>query len=384
MKKNKTFLKVLSCVLALLTLLAVIPVTAIAEGGSENNEGASHALVVKSESLTVEKRKTIQMTASVTNVETQPKITWTTTNDSIATVDENGIVKGVEVGEVVILATAYVNGVKLQGEFKIDVIKRSNFLKDFLVNKQVLSYQYSYKDDFYYTNDKDCWQYNFGFGRIYDIASPYILLEYDYIRVFFTHEGKDWMLQMWKGQYGMIFYGGEIGIYNRPHSDDKEVGDWTMYNCPAEEDWLNMEMTLYHQESNGTWTREFTREYGKYWWCTGFKNGHVRKEEPCNELRLVGRITFKDEQMAELVRDGLEECGFKEATSKSKIGLDEMYVEGCDISFIWQNISEAENTMPIKYGLGFISTLATMPYWPLIFPFVWGFLVVAQLVSVIL
>lgn len=344
---------------------------------------AGHALVLTSESLDVVKGKKIQMEASVTNVETQPQFFWKSTDESVATVDENGVVKGVDVGRTLITVTAYVDGETLRGEFAISVVTRDNFLKDLLEKQQILSYQYSYVDDYYYTNDKEAWQYNFGFGKIYDFVSPYILLEYDYIRVFFTYEDKDWMLQMWKGQYGMVFYGGEIGIYNRPHSDDG-INDWTFFNCPAEEDWLNMEMTLWHEELDGTWTREFTREYDKYWWCTGFKNGHVRQEEPCDELRLEGRITFKDEKMAQLVADGLKECGFGVSETKDGLGLDEYYIEGSDIRFIWQNISEAESTMFIKVSFGALTALTVLPLWPLIMPFVNIFSVLVLLVSVIL
>lgn len=389
MNKKNFAVKILSVILAMLMLGSTVSIMALAQDPTQEpsqEQPISHALVLKSESLTVAVRRTVQMTASVTNVEAQPKITWTSLNEKVATVDRNGLVKGVGKGEAVIIASAEVDGETLTGEFAINVVTGGNLLKDLLVKQQILSYQYSYHDDYYYTNDKDAWQYNFGFGKIYDLAAPYILLEYDYIRVFFTYEDKDWMLQMWKGQYGMIFYGGEIGIYNRPHSE-KGVNDWTMYNCPAEEDWLDMEMTLYHCEKNGTWNREFTREYGKYWWCTGFKNGHLRKEEPANELRMVGRITFKDEEMQKIVSDGLKECGLKEVESKDSIGLDQYYAEGKDVYFTWQNISEAESTMAIKVSVGIISSLVSLPFiWPflpIIFPFIGGFAVLVLLASLI-
>lgn len=358
-------------------------VTANPDTGVTEEESDVHVLVLQSEALDVVQGKTIQMTASVSGVATQPQIFWASLDPEIATVDNNGVVKGVNPGRAVITATTYVDGETLRGEFAISVITTSNFLKDLLVSQQVLSYQYSYVDDYYYTNDKEAWQYNFGFGKIYDFVSPYILLEYDYIRVFFTYENKDWMLQMWKGQYGMVFYGGEIGIYNRPHTDDG-LSEWTFFNCPAEKDWLNMEMTLWHEQLDGTWKREFTREYDKYWWCTGFKNGHVRQEEPCDELRLEGRITFKDEEMAKLVTAGLEECGFKASETKDGVGVDEYYSEGSDVYFIWQNISEAESTMFIKVNFGAIAALSVMPFWPIILPFVNMFAMLVLIVSVVL
>lgn len=383
MKIGRLSKKLLAMVLAIVSIMLVSPLNAFVGSAEEPEESVGHALVLKSEALSVTVRKTIQLTASVTNVETQPEIIWSSSDESIATVDSNGVVTGVAVGKAIIRAKATVDGETIHGEFSISVVKTRNILKDFLVNRQVLSYQYSYIDDYYYTNDKEAWQYNFGFGKIYDFASPYLLLEYDYIRIFFTYEGKDWMLQLWKGQYGMIFYGGEIGIYTRIHSDEG-IGFWTMFRCAAEEDWLKMEMTLWHQELDGTWNREFTRDYDYYWWCTGFKNGHLRQEEPADELRLTGRITFKDEEMTELVTAGLVECGFGKCTSQEEMGLDSFYVDGCDVYFCWQNISEAESTMLIKVGAGFLYNLAILPLAPIVVPFVGMFSVAVMLVNVIL
>ncbi len=367
MNLKKASIKFLSIFLVVLSLVGMSPIAAFATDADSDSTG--HALVINSDSLSVKIRKTVQLHASVTNVETQPKVTWESLNPDIATVDENGEVKGIAVGKAVITASVTIDGETINGEFAINVVKSGNFIQDFLTKHQVLSYQYSYIDDYYYTNDKEAWQYNFGFGKIYDFVSPYILLEYDYVRVFFTYENKDWMIQMWKGQYGMIFYGGEIGVYNRPHSE-KGVHEWTMYSCPAEEDWLGMEMTLYHQDIQGNYIREFSREYDKYWWCTGFKNGHLRQEEPADELRLEARITFKDEEMRDLFTAGLAECGFGEAKSKASLGLDQFYKDGNDVHLIWQNISDAESTMAIKVGVGFISSIIALPIMPLVFPYV--------------
>lgn len=383
--------KVVAVILMLAMMFSLVSVNALAVKKaseetkaefSQNSKSSGHALVITSESLTVAQRRTIQMTASVTNVDKQPQITWTSSDTDIATVDSTGKVKGVSVGNAVITAKATVSGETIVGEFSINVVTSDSLLKNLLEKQQILSYQYSYIDDYYYTNDKEAWQYNFGFGKIYDMASPYLLLEYDYIRVFFTYEDKDWMIQMWKGQYGMIFYGGEIGVYNRPHADDG-MNEWTFFNCPAEEDWLKMEMTLYHQDINGEWHREFTRPYDYYWWCTGFKNGHLRQVEPADELRLTGRVTLKDAEMTKLWVDGLIECGFVESESLKKMGIDQIFVDGNTVHFSWQNISEAESTMAIKVVGGILSSIAVMPFWPLIAPFVSGFAVLVLIASLL-
>ncbi len=361
--------------------LATIPAFA------KEDAPSTPVLVLTAEKITIARFEKTKITASVSGVETLPEILWTSSDSSIAAVNKEGVVYGTGKGTATIYAMVNVDGTELRGEFDITVTASKNLIRDLLEDQQILSYQYSYEDDYYYTNDKEAWQYDFGFGKIYDVVSPYILLEYDYVRVFFVYEEKDWMLQMWKGQYGLIFYGGEIGIYNRPHSEDG-IHEWTMFSCPAEEDWLGMEMTLWHEQLDGTWVREFTRKYDKYWWCTGFKNGHLRQQEPADELRLTGRITFKDEQMTSLVANGLVSCGFAKANSKDSISTDGIYVNGNDIHFSWQSISAAESTMAIKVIGGTMSALTFITFLPLIAPYVGAFWVIfglgAMLVSVVL
>lgn len=262
---------------------------------------------------------------------------------------------------------------------------------DFLSTNAVLSYMYSYRDDYYYVNSPAAWQRNFGYTRVYDLVAPYLLMEYDYTRVHFTYEGKDWMIQIWKGQYGLAFYGAEVGIYTKEHSD-AEDSYLTKYNCASDEDSLMMQTEIYHdQKGNGEYVREFTTPYEKTWWSTGFKMGHLLIQEPAVELRMQGIITMKDEEMTRLFAQGLEECGFKwlnkpeeadtpeeteipsgeeqtaepaESTPEEQpaeapaaeelpeLENDSFYVDGLDVHYRWQNNSEAENTMPIKMATG--------------------------------
>ena len=231
------------------------------------------------------------------------------------------------------------------------MVDRSNGIRDFLKNRQVLSYKYSYQDDYYYANDKQSWQKAMGFSKFYDLVAPYALLETDYLRVKFPYGGKDYMIQFWKGQYGLLFYGSEIGIYTKKHSD-KADGTFTLYKCASKDDFLNMDMTLYHDTTGfGTYERQFTRPYDSYWWCTGFKAGHLRVEEPARELRVESRITLKDDEMATQFCSALEQCGLTRITEGS-IGVDQFRREGNDVRLVWQNLSHAETTMPVKIVAG--------------------------------
>ena len=308
---------------------------------------AAYEVVVTGESINMRKNSTMQLEAEVTGVSSQPEITWKSSDESIATVDSKGKVRAKGVGRALITASAEVLGHTIEGYYNVNVVTGNNFIKSFLEGNQIASYQYSYVDDYYYTDDKDCWQDTFGYARIYDLAAPYIVLEYDYTRVFFEYENKDFMVQLWKGQYGYVFYGGEIGIYSRKLTD-KKPGMLTFYGKADEEYWPEMEMTIYHQELNGEWTREFTRDKDNYWWCTGFKIGHLRDVEPADELRMVASIKFKDVNMAKKFGTGLKDCGLTRVKSLDELENDCYYRKGETVHVRWQDISEAENTMPIK------------------------------------
>ena len=356
----KSFKKIAAILLVMMTLSTFVFISAAAEFQPSPIQTPLPALTkavpsisITASSVEVTVGKTISMTAETEDGAT-PKITWSSSDSSVAAVDENGTVKGKKAGKVTITASAEIGGKTVSDSMPIYVVTGNNVIKDLLKEKQVLGYKYSYRDDYYYTNDKKCWQSNFGFGPLYDIVAPYVLLEYDYVRIFFTYEDKDWMIQFWKGQYGLLFFGSEQGVYTKPHSDKKD-GLFTFYQCADEKDWLDMEMTLFHDEKgNGNYVRQFSRDYGKYWWCTGFKPGHLRIEEPAKELRTVGTITLKDEEMTKLFVEGLKKCGFKQAKNTDSIGLDEFYADGNSVHFTWQNISHAETTMPIKIAGGML------------------------------
>lgn len=200
------------------------------------------------------------------------------------------------------------------------------------------SYRYNGEGNFYYTDDKDCWQKNFGFNEVYDNLAPISVMYYDTVRTIFQYGGKEWMIQMWKGQYGMVFVGGEVGVYTR------SIGSsGTHFVCADKEDWLNMEMAfMWDENSNGNYKPIFNRKYEKYWWCTGFvvgfPNGSLR--QTLKEFRLVHHITFKDTAMANAFCEAFEANGFTRVAVLDNDVPDTFVQVGADVAFVWQNINQ--------------------------------------------
>ena len=200
------------------------------------------------------------------------------------------------------------------------------------------SYRYNADGNFYYTDDKECWQKNFGFNEVYDKFAPLSVMYYDTVRTTFIYGGKEWMIQMWKGQYGMVFVGGEVGVYTR------SIGSaGTHYVCADKEDWLNMEMAfMWDEYETGEYRAVFNRDYEKYWWATGFvvgfPNGSLRKT--LKEFRLVHHITFKDAEMADAFCEAFEKNGFTRVSKLDNNAPDTFVQVGADVGFVWQNINQ--------------------------------------------
>lgn len=170
----------------------------------------------------------------------------------------------------------------------------------------VLGYLYDPERDVFYTA-KDPWQRNFGFNVIYDVSAQLILLNYKTNRFKFNANGKDWMIQFWKGHYGLVIYGGEIGVYTKPV--DRVVEH---YDCASDEDMLRMSLKFYQYDvKQEKWVFSFERPYGLYWWCTGFKIGNNGGgyDTKFSNYRIDARITMKNFEMLDAFTKSLRDGG---------------------------------------------------------------------------
>lgn len=134
----------------------------------------------------------------------------------------------------------------------------------------------------------DCWQKQFGFCLFYDVFSyltPFF--DYDTRRMKFDYEGKEWMIQIWKGRY-IITTGCEIGIYTK----DKDSHS-TVYMGADGEDMLKMSMKLYHFDD-----LIVSREKTAHWWLTAFR--FTPKCYLPNSMKMYGEIEMKSDEMAQL------------------------------------------------------------------------------------
>ena len=167
-----------------------------------------------------------------------------------------------------------------------------------------VGFLYDAKENCFYTAS-DPWQRRVGYNEVFDVGASLVTIYIDTVRIKYEYGSKDWMLQLWKGQYGPFFYGAEVGLYNKPK--DRDVDH---YDCAADDELLKMSMEFY----NGG-VKKFSRPYGSYWWCTGFvpitplvlvPSVAYTTAEARKNLRVDTRITMKDYDMLTAVKRALD------------------------------------------------------------------------------
>lgn len=188
----------------------------------------------------------------------------------------------------------------------------------------IFGFKWDDRDKVYYSAH-EAWQRNFGYNRLYDIMAQFLMLFYDTCRVKFNYSGKDYLIQFWKGQYGFLLVGAEVGVYSK---DEKQPIEH--YECARDEDLFTLGYTLYSNDEV-----LFVRSYQDTWWLTGFVPGiKLERFYDRSQLSMHIRITLKSEGMKDKFVEALKKpgVGFKEGNAQDK---DTFYVIGNDVYIMW-------------------------------------------------
>lgn len=149
----------------------------------------------------------------------------------------------------------------------------------------------------------DAWQRGYGYCQLYDLASPGLGMVFDCEPVYFDCQGKTWLLEFWKGQYG-ISTGAEIGIYQADTLlTSKERSKSFFHTVPDEE------LPLFELElKKGTVCLYHLLR--RHWWLAGFCVGRFSDPEL---LTLTLSVTFSSFEMLSSLCQGLLEAGYSPA-----------------------------------------------------------------------
>jgi len=174
----------------------------------------------------------------------------------------------------------------------------------------LFGFDYDKDDNFWYT-PINAWQRSFGYSKVYDDLAFLAGCYYDTVRVCFEYDGKEWLIQYWKGIYGYTS-GAEIGIYNRP-VDSKG----SFYKCITDEEMPDMSLIVKLDGEVFIFQPE-----QKHWWLTGFV---LPSRHSAEQLKCEMTIDMKDKEFSRLLIKGLEENGFTVGSSikqsKSRVTL---------------------------------------------------------------
>ena len=182
---------------------------------------------------------------------------------------------------------------------KISIIRKIDSLsieeKELLLNEIVRPAGYLY-DPFQdiFTARLDAPQKHFGYTTFYDFAAPYLNMVFDYETIYFDYQNRTWLIEMWKGQYG-INTGCELGIYYADHIISPEKYSTGLFKAVDAKDmpYISMKLNCHDAKKCRSHSRiAYLRR--RHWWMTIFKMGVFSKPE---NLFVNTSIRFHDYSM---------------------------------------------------------------------------------------
>ena len=151
-----------------------------------------------------------------------------------------------------------------------------------------------------FTSRIDAWQRDLGYCALYDKAASRLNMVFDSLPVYFDYQNRTWMIEFWKGQYG-INTGCEIGVYYADRILEEKEYKHTLFQCVSNEDMPKLSFTFYRKEQT------IAKLCARHWWLTAFKTGCFSSPA---DLCLHACVTFPNREMARAFAAGLMNAGY--------------------------------------------------------------------------
>ncbi len=169
-----------------------------------------------------------------------------------------------------------------------------------LLNELVEPFGYSYlQDQDIMTSRINAWQREFGYCALYDKAAVHFNMVFDCEPVYFDYQNRTWLIELWKGQYG-INTGGEIGIYQADGLLSPEEYATALFHSVPDDQMLPVSMNLYCHDAHLFSVKQ------THWWLTGFRMGAY--SEPA-DLSMRASVNFPNQDMMQSFVQGLKNAG---------------------------------------------------------------------------
>ena len=193
------------------------------------------------------------------------------------------------------------------------------------LNELVYPFGYDFHCDCgFFSSTVDAPQRQAGYSRLYDYMAPRFQMVFDSLPVYFDYRGRTWLIEFWKGQYG-INTGAEIGIYHADHIIPESDYKHAWFSCAENNEMLDCSFRLCRDGD------ECVCSCGRHWWLTAFLVGSFSKPA-C--LTMESCITFPGREMLAAFVDGLKRAGCSE---------DCMSVRGLTVCFVFHRDHQKYN-----------------------------------------
>lgn len=140
----------------------------------------------------------------------------------------------------------------------------------------------------------------FGYTALFDRYAPHFNMVFDSLPVYFDYDGRTWLIEFWKGQYG-INLGCEVGLYKADELVPSILRKTALFESVDDSEMLPMSIRLYRQGHEISHLRA-----RKHWWLTAFHMGAYTNP---GDLSVEIAITFPCAEMLSAFTNALEAQG---------------------------------------------------------------------------
>lgn len=176
-----------------------------------------------------------------------------------------------------------------------------------------MGFAYDPKQDIFLSRT-DAWQRDYGYSSLFDRTAPFFQMVFDCEPIYFDYEGKTWMIELWKGQYG-INTGCELGIYRADALLSSSERKRFHFHAITDEEMLPVHID-FHKKGRLLFTLS-----ERHWWLAGFCMGLFSQPR---QLQMRISIEFPNLRMA---------CAFTDALLENSHRPDTVYADGRIITF---------------------------------------------------
>ncbi len=187
-------------------------------------------------------------------------------------------------------------------------------------------YYYESRQDLISTRN-DAWQRQAGYKGLFDKAALHLHMVFDALPVYFNYQGRTWLIEFWKGQYG-INTGGEVGVYCADRVLKPDEYATARFQAVTDYERLPVTFSLFRQETLLATMSHHT------WWLTAFLVG-MFTDPP--QLSMEITIRFPNPEMQRRFLEALYRLHQENETLKYSCccqgpGVHICYSRGCPAS----------------------------------------------------